>query len=301
MKKIILPIIFLFFGITSLFSQVSDFIFFSEDGYPFSLIMNGVKQNDKPQTNVEVTGLSSPSYKIKIIFEDKTKPSINKVVYTKPGLEITYRIKKNRKGENVVRYFTENPIRETRFETDEIVEERFIDDNNSKGIHIDMDVNETGINYNVDTPDGSVNVNANVDIYGEDVQYSENVVEKENAYIDENPDEQIYQMPGYSGKIGCNWPMERYEFERAKNSIANKDFASDKLRLAKQIVNSNCFTAQYVKEFVEIFDFESDKLKFAKYAYLHTFDISNYYIVNDVFEFSSSIKELDDYINSVRR
>ncbi len=301
MKKIILPIIFLFFGITSLFSQISDFVFFSEDGYPFSLIMNGVKQNDKPQTNVKVTGLSSPSYKIKIIFEDKTKPSINKVVYTKPGLEITYRIKKNRKGENIVRYFTENPVNEIYLEKEEVVQERIIDDNNSKGIHIDVDVNETGINYNVDTPDGSVNVNANVDIYGEDVQYSENVDVNENVYIDDNPEEQIYHMPGYSGKVGCNWPMERYEFERAKNLIANKDFASDKLILAKQIINSNCFTAQYVKEIVELFDFEADRLKFAKYAYLHTFDISNYYIVNDVFEFSSSIKELDNYINSVRR
>ena len=41
---------------------------------------------------------------------------------------------------------------------------------------------------------------------------------------------------------------------------------------------------------------ESTKLEFAKYAYKRTYDIENYYKVNDAFTFESSIEELDAYI-----
>ncbi len=306
MKKITLILIAIL-SLGSLFAQPSNFIFFSEDGYPFYVIMNGVKQNQNAQTNVRVENLTSPSYKAKIIFEDKTIPSINKNVYTKPGIEVTYRIKKNRKGENVVRYYTENPIT---YEPVVIVDNNENDnvvivrdetyDNNSGGVHIDIDLNDNGGGVNINTPDGDVSINADININGGSVTYDESISDSEtNYYIEENTKEQIYNMPGYNGAIGCNWPVENRDFLRMKQSINSKDFSSDKLRVAKQIINSNCLTAQQVKEIVSLFDFESEKLEFAKYAYKHTFDINNYYIINDAFEFSSSIEKLDNYINTV--
>ena len=41
------------------------------------------------------------------------------------------------------------------------------------------------------------------------------------------------------------------------------------------------------------FDFEASKVEFAKFAYGHTYDVNNYYKVNDAFEFESSIDELN--------
>ena len=306
MKKITLLIIAIFsFGL--LFSQPSNFIFFSEDGLPFYVIMNGVKQNQNAQTNVRVKNLTAPSYKAKIIFEDKTIPSINKNVYTKPGIEITYRIRKNRKGENVLRYYTENPVS---YEPVVIVDDNrdnngsvVITDetySNSSDVHIDIDLNANGGGVNINTPDGDVSLNANVDINGGNVTYDEQIEDNTNVYVEDNMQEPTYQMPGYNGEIGCHWPIENRDFMRMKQTIENADFSADKLRIAKQIVDANCLTAQQVKEIVALFDFESGKLDFAKYAYTHTFDISNYYIINDAFDFSSSIKKLDDYINTVR-
>jgi hypothetical protein len=52
---------------------------------------------------------------------------------------------------------------------------------------------------------------------------------------------------------------------------------------------------------MSIFDFEATRLDFAKYAYGRTFDIGNYYKVNDVFDFETSISDLNAYINSYRR
>ncbi|HNQ83646.1 MAG TPA: DUF4476 domain-containing protein, partial [Bacteroidales bacterium] len=53
-----------------------------------------------------------------------------------------------------------------------------------------------------------------------------------------------------------------------------------------------------VKEIMKLFSFEESRLEFAKYAYGYTYDLSNFYIVNDAFSFESSIDELNKYIRS---
>jgi len=109
--------------------------------------------------------------------------------------------------------------------------------------------------------------------------------------------EDHYNMPGYSGAIGCAWPMEEGQFADAVNSVSSKDFEDSKLTIAKQITGSNCLTAAQVKRMMGAFDFEDSKLEYAKFAYGKTFDVGNYYKLNDAFEFESSIDELNEYIN----
>jgi hypothetical protein len=106
-----------------------------------------------------------------------------------------------------------------------------------------------------------------------------------------------YVMSGYGGAIGCPWPMEEGQFEDAKRSVSSKDFEDSKLTVAKQITGSNCLTADQVKRMMGAFDFEDSKLEYAKFAYNKTYDIGNYYKLNDAFDFESSIDELNEYIN----
>ncbi len=304
MKKLSLLLIFLISIKLIGFSQApySTLTIFSEDGYPFTVIMNGLNKNADARTNIKIEGLTNPNYKIKIIFEDKTIPAINKTVYTKPGMEVTYRIKKDRKGNNILRYYSETAL-PYGYTHQEPVYQDNINNNitetntNSAGVHIDMNVNENGGNVSIQTDDGGVNLNTNVNINDENVSYNSSAYNNETHY---EVTEEHYVMPGYEGSIGCPWPMNPNNFRRAKQTISNADFSSDKQTIAQQIVNSNCLTAQQVKEIADLFDFESDKLKFAKFAYTHTYDIENYFIINDIFDFSSSIKELNNYINSVR-
>ena len=111
------------------------------------------------------------------------------------------------------------------------------------------------------------------------------------------PTQPVYSMPGYNGPVGCPWPANQADFQSMKQSIASKTFEDTKLQVAKQILNNNCLTSSQVKEIMMIFTFEDSKINFAKYAYGYTFDIGNYYKVNDAFTFSSSIDELNDYIS----
>lgn len=85
----------------------SSVTFFSQDGQKFWVIMDGIKQNDKPDANVKVTGLTNPNYRAKIIFVDNTIPSIDKNIQTvdveDKYFDATYNIQKDKKGKMVVR------------------------------------------------------------------------------------------------------------------------------------------------------------------------------------------------------
>jgi hypothetical protein len=97
---------------------------------------------------------------------------------------------------------------------------------------------------------------------------------------------------------GCQNPMEYGDYEGAKKSIAAKDFEDTKLTLAKQISDGNCLAAEQIRGIMKLFTFENSKLDFAKYAYSHCTDKSNYFKVDDAFEFDNSSKELNDYISN---
>ncbi|MFK7969964.1 MAG: DUF4476 domain-containing protein [Bacteroidia bacterium] len=110
------------------------------------------------------------------------------------------------------------------------------------------------------------------------------------------PSQSYYDMPGYSGPRGCDWPMEDAAFNEAKSTIESQTFEDSKLRIAKQIIKSNCLRADQVRDFMKLFEYESTRLEFAKYAYNHTFDQGNYFKVNTAFEYESSIEELDEHV-----
>jgi hypothetical protein len=104
-------------------------------------------------------------------------------------------------------------------------------------------------------------------------------------------------MPNYNGAVGCSaWPMSDEDFNRALSSIQSKSFDNTKLVVAKQIASANCLKVSQVKQIAKLFSFDNGKLDFAKFAYDHTYDISNYYLVNDVFSFDNNAKELSNYV-----
>jgi len=87
---------------------------------------------------------------------------------------------------------------------------------------------------------------------------------------------------------------------RLQRSINNASFESDKRIIAEQAISSHRVKAEQVFRILMMFSFESTKLKIAKFAYGYCSDKRNYYIVNDAFTFSSSRRELNNYIGSFR-
>jgi hypothetical protein len=106
-----------------------------------------------------------------------------------------------------------------------------------------------------------------------------------------------YVMPGYSGPIGCPWPMDQGQFAGAKGSIASRTFEDSRLTMAKQIVGANCLTAGQVRDLMLLMTFEESRLDLAKFSYARTYDLGNYYMLNDAFTFEMSIDELNEFIH----
>lgn len=116
----------------------------------------------------------------------------------------------------------------------------------------------------------------------------------------------IYYYPNSQGYCGTQssgyYPpvpmgMNPASFSQLKNAITNQWFDSGKLQVARQALAMNAVTSEQVVELMNLFSFESSKLEVAKMAYASTIDKQNYYIVNNGFWFSSSVNELNQYIN----
>lgn len=102
---------------------------------------------------------------------------------------------------------------------------------------------------------------------------------------------------GYNGMIGCHDPvMNDYEFDDLVDAIRRRDFESSKLSVAEQGISRQAVYAKQVRKIMRQFDFESTRLEFAKFAYSRTIDTERYYLVNDAFDFESSVYELNRFI-----
>ena len=67
-------------------------VLFTENGERFYVILNGLRKNQDPETQVKLVGLNHPRYRLKVIFKDSTIPDLDANLYTKPGRELTYAI-----------------------------------------------------------------------------------------------------------------------------------------------------------------------------------------------------------------
>lgn len=99
---------------------------------------------------------------------------------------------------------------------------------------------------------------------------------------------------------GYRSAMSDYEFGRVLSSIQKEWFETNKVKSASQVINTSWFTAAQVKQMLQLFNFESNKLDLAKQAYAKTVDQQNYFIINDVFSFNSSKDELMRYTRDYR-
>jgi hypothetical protein len=330
MKHIIKTVSLLFILSNNSFAQNSNLIMFSENGERFIAILNGLRQNDKHETNVKVTGLNAPNYKLKVIFEDIALGQPNFNVFLEPSTEATYVLKKNKKNEYVVRLMSSVPINEAPpvspqttvvvfnpsapayiepapvSNTEMVIQQTTVTSTSggsapATGGSISMGVNisETGGGFSMNV--SGFEGNGNVSSQNSSVTTTTTTTTTTSAPPPPAPrPAPVVYVSGYSGPIGCPMPLLPNEFESLKSSINSKTFEDSKMTLAKQATGSACLTAHQVKDIMLLFTFEDNRLEFAKYAYGRTYDLGNYYKVNDAFTFELTIDELNEYINSRR-
>jgi hypothetical protein len=316
------------------FAQKPLATFFTSGGEEFTVILDGKKINTEPQSRVENVPLDNDWAKAKIIFKDETILPIEKTIQGKDVdgniSSVTWEISQNNKGKWVVKpsswskldgtpsvksTIVEEPVSEVQgmepveesSTTTQTITTTYTEDPNAANVAVSTGVNNVSMSINMDDGGDNANMNINMSVPGGTVTQSQSHSQttyttittttttttgtnKEPTYSEPDP------LPGYNGRTGCGNPLTNERFATVKQSISSKDFEDSKLTVAKQVAKSNCLFAEQVKEIMLLFDFESTRLEFAKEAYGHTYDIDNYYILNDAFDFESSISELNDFI-----
>lgn len=309
----------------------STLIVFSEDGLPFDLILNGVKQNENHETNIRVEGLTQPYYNVKVLFKEKTLAPLEKkqvMVMDMDGrnAEATYIVKQDKKGRFKLKYYSAIPVESappapenttvveftttprvktstsisvTETTTTTISDSTKGSDSDTEEVEIDvnmggMDV-EMDVTIDVNDKGEGMDTDMNTDVATEfDANYSSSTTIKTTSTTTTTVEE-IDTNPTATSKAPCsNYHMSPSEFQKVLGSLSGKAHEDSKLTVAKQISDSNCITPLQVGKIMKEFAHESTRLEFAIYAYKRVFDRSNYYKVNDFFQFESSIDDLNE-------
>jgi hypothetical protein len=103
---------------------------------------------------------------------------------------------------------------------------------------------------------------------------------------------------GYGNGGNLGRVMSDNEFNRVLDNISRERGENNMMKSATQIISTNSFTSEQVKEMLQLFSFENNKLDLAKLAYDKTVDQRNFYVVNDVFSYGNSKDELARYIRN---
>ncbi len=320
MKKLYLLsfICMLLFKTTS--AQTSNAIIFTENGDKFTVIINGVRQNDQPESNVKVTGLNAEFYKLKVIFINPAIGEKNFNLYINQGTETSYAIRKNNKGEFVIRLISEVPMAMAPISSPSQMVVMYAANPASAaevGTIKRTTTTETTIQNSENTQKTNVNNGVarkenvgEISVANEGKEIEADESEKQTTVVHTtttithtvssrpSPIRQASYVPGYTGPIGCPVPLSTEEFDDLKSTISSKTFEDTRMTIAKQVLNDRCLITSQVKDIMILFTFEDNRLQFAKFAYERTYDVGNYYKVNNAFTFENSMDELNEYIDS---
>jgi hypothetical protein len=303
---------------TPVFAQwvpTANLTIFSEDGAKFFLILNGERYNDVAQTNIRIEELPNPYYNCKVVFEDKSIPDISKnalMLADADGAmqDVTYRIKKDNKGKNVLRFYSQIPAQQNMVRPSNCATYRF----GAPNMIVGNVISTTTTSQTSSSP--ANNVNVQVGGIGLNVSIAQPLITNTttttvtttrtggNAHDDFAEDhlEQGSNRNNANGRrrAGCAMTMNNVNFDEAKRTVAANGFDETRLSTAKQIASSNCLSTNQIAALIKIFSFEESKLDFAKYAYDFCVDRNNYFKIVNSFSFESSKTELNDYIQSMR-
>ncbi len=249
---------------------------FSENGEQFFLVLNGINQNNVPQSRIRVEGLPEYGNDVQIVFADNRTPAIRKninIADPVDGREVnmTLKIVRDRDGYAKLKFQKCSEV-----------------DHNYHPPH-DEYVMSYGKPQQTNTVTETTYTDPNT---GQVITQTTTTTTNENGYNRRN------DAPPSPPPPPAPVAMDPQTFRDAKQSISSASFEDTKLSTAKTIVGSNFVNTAQVMEICRLFSFEDSKVAFAKFAYSRTVDQNNFYKVSGVFDFDSNKQALNQFISN---
>lgn len=317
-------------------AQTAKLTIFSEDGYPFWLVIDGSKINQDPSPRV-VANVDADFIRVKIIFSDEKIKDISKslqmVNYDSKRVNCTYNLKKNKKGEIDLRLSNFEDINSTPVQnsnqtakpatpppanntTNVVVKTDGDMDQDSETITQTTTMQVDGLNFGTNVNADGQNIGMNVSISGlpgattttttSTTTTTTSLSSSNSNAVRQNPNTRPTRpaptptpAPVEVAKpAGCVNPVSNDNFQRGLSSVKNASFADEKEKIARQFTKNNCLSVNQILEMMKTFSFEENKLNYAKFAYDFCTEKGNYFQVNDGLTFSSSKDDLNEFLET---
>jgi len=267
MKKV--GVLFYFFIITGIFVMGQNKVLFStSNGERFYLFLDGVRINNRALSQVSIDKVKPGVHNVVINFE-KSRKKFKKNIEV-PSYEMWYDfvVESNDVwlyGAYSIAFRNDHPD--------------FFD----SGLHPGSE-NEV--------PDDNKDININISVNQTQVNNQATVQNNQGGNTNVVPPPPIEYT-------NCPVPVSPAELNAFLLTLKDKPFEDTKKTIVKQFIKNNCVSSSQLSLILNEFDYESTKLEIAKYAYLYVYDPEKYYLINNVFEFSSSVDELNKYIEKI--
>lgn len=107
------------------------------------------------------------------------------------------------------------------------------------------------------------------------------------------------QNQSYAAPVNCE--VSDDDLARIKEQMESTTFDTEKPKIMKAaLTGKRCFRTDQIRELLDLFTFDSDKLPLAKFAYSYVKDRANYSELTEAFDFDNSKDELRAYIRNRR-
>jgi hypothetical protein len=104
----------------------------------------------------------------------------------------------------------------------------------------------------------------------------------------------IYWNIGFAQN--CQTPISTTDFQQIKRNISSQSSLVQKLNTAKNAVQSNCMLSAQIKDILEYFPEDAEKLEIATASYKNTIDKNDFYEIYNSFAYYSTVFRLHDYV-----
>ncbi|MFM1875127.1 MAG: hypothetical protein RL266_864 [Bacteroidota bacterium] len=290
----ILVFVLLLEGLAAFAQQVSHATFFSKEGYPFTIYLNGQKMNDVPQTEVRLINLTQPYYSCEAVFEDPNlEPAVRKMLQLTDAhgnrVDVTFVIEHSRKGPMKIGWKSQSLypryINEDQEPTVVIINQGGTagEVNQTTTTTRVVEAQQDGVNMSFGGFGGRVNINTGV---------SQPVIEETvTTTVHTSQNTATTSVLPCTGTV-----LNIQEFEMALKSITARSSEAGMVQSGKQIVSTNCLTTDQVKSIISLYQSEQSRLDIATYAYPNVLDKGSYFKINSMFEDEASIDALNKTI-----
>lgn len=181
------------FACVQYMSAQSNLVIFSQDGHRFYLLVDGVQQNNTPQSNIKINGLPHNACKVKVVFENNTLTTVDKTIYFSPDedLEYVYNLKADKHNKMQLRPLTHNSIASSPNNTTNqtvyvygspanntpapVVANTNVGSNTTTTTVTTTEVRETSTNSNTTPANGNITMNTNMGTTGDNANVNVNV------------------------------------------------------------------------------------------------------------------------------